>query len=222
MHANGSHIRHFTLRLEYDFFEALAAACNPTAFPQCVAESHRSVLPALARILLGAPQLSSLRVHIPEDGDDCRASAWTQLLRMSTQGVTLGPALARVLPKHSTFPALRALHLDGISHLAPLVRMTPNLTALSARMCEGFSEDACRELVDRALPLLPHLQELAFDPFSLHFVGSESSIPQSIMAAVPGLQILDLRSRAFDYSAGRTEWRTTDKIVSTSNLDSTV
>lgn len=85
-------------------------------------------------------------------------------------------------------------------------------------MCEGFSEDSCRELVDRALPLLPHLEELAFDPFSLHFVGSELNIPKAIMAAVPGLQILDLRSRAFDYSAGCTEWRTTDKIVSASSL----
>ncbi|KAG9121807.1 hypothetical protein FRC07_002079 [Ceratobasidium sp. 392] len=203
-HETLGYMRHFTLRLEYDFFEAFAAACQ--------AQCGQSILPALAHILLNAPQLCSLRVQIPDNREDYRASAWTQLLRLNTQGVALGAALARVLPANTTFSALRTLHFDGVSQLVPLVRMTPNLTTLSAHMCEGFAEEACRELVQGALPLVPCLEELAFDPFSLHFASSGLNVPKAIAAVVPNLQTLDLRSRAFDFGSGRTEWRTTDTI----------
>ncbi|QRV87498.1 hypothetical protein RhiJN_15516 [Ceratobasidium sp. AG-Ba] len=199
-----TYMRHFTLRLEYDFFEAFAMACQ--------SQRDDSILSALAHILLNAPQLCTFRVQIPDNRDDYVASAWSQLLRLNTHGVALGSALARVLPANTTFPALRTLHLDGVSQLAPLVRMAPNLTALSAHMCEGFAEDACRELVECALPLVPGLKELAFDPFSLQFTTSGLNVPKAIMAAAPGLQNLDLRSRSFDFSTGHTEWRTTDTI----------
>ncbi|KAG8745759.1 hypothetical protein FRC10_007020 [Ceratobasidium sp. 414] len=198
------YMRHFTLRLECDFFDEFAAACQ--------AQCGQSVLPALAHILLSAPQLSTLRIQIPDIRDDYHANSWSQLLRLNAQGVALGSALARVLPANTTFPALRTLHLDGVSQLGPLVRMTPNLTALSAHMCEGFAEDACRELVQGTLPLIPCLEELAFDPFSLQFASSGLNVPKAIIGAAPGLQILDLRSRSFDFSTGHTEWRTTDAI----------
>lgn len=206
--------RHFNIRLEYDFFEALAAACDPTAFPHCTALQHQALLSQLAHILLNAPQLSSFCAQIPDNNADSCASAWTQLLRLNAQGLALGSALARVLPQNTTFPALRTLHLDGVSHLTSLVRMTPNLTSLSAHMCEGFSETASRELIEGTLPLVSRLEELAFDPFSLQFAGSGLNVPKAIVAAAPGLRVLDLRSRAFDYGTGRTEWRTTDRIVS--------
>ncbi|KAF8681596.1 hypothetical protein RhiXN_03889 [Rhizoctonia solani] len=206
------YMREFNIRLEYDFFEAFAAACDPTAFPQCTALRHQSVIPALARILLSAPQLASLRVQIPENTGDSWASAWTELLRLNTQGLPLGAALSRALPPNTTFPALRTLHLDGLAQLAPLARMTPNLVTLSAHMCEGFSEAASREFIENTLPLLPNLNELAFDPFSLHFAGSGLNVPKEIVASASQLQTLDLRSRAFDYGTGRTEWRTTDQI----------
>ncbi|KAG9101981.1 hypothetical protein FRC06_002429 [Ceratobasidium sp. 370] len=198
------YMRHFTLRLECDFFDEFAAACQ--------AQCGQSTLPELAHILLSAPQLSTLRIQIPDNRGDYHPSAWSQLLRLNAQGVALGPALARVLPVNATFPALRTLHLDGVSQLAPLVRMTPNLTALSAHMCEGFAEDACRELVQGALPLIPCLEELAFDPFSLQFASSDLNVPKAIIAAAPSLQTLDLRSQSFDFSTGHTEWRTTDTI----------
>ncbi|KAG9090793.1 hypothetical protein FS749_000282 [Ceratobasidium sp. UAMH 11750] len=198
------YMRHFTLRLECDFFDEFAAACQ--------AQCGQSILPELAHILLSAPQLSTLRIQIPDNQGDYHTSAWSQLLRLNAQGVALGPALARVLPANTTFPALRTLHLDGVSQLAPLVRMTPNLTCLSAHMCEGFAEDACRELVQGALPLVTCLEELAFDPFSLQFASSGLNVPKVILAAAPGLQTLDLRTRSFDFSTGHTEWRTTDTI----------
>ncbi|KAB5594589.1 hypothetical protein CTheo_1911 [Ceratobasidium theobromae] len=206
------YMRHFNIRLEYDFFEALAAACDPTAFPHCTALQHQALLSQLAHILLNAPQLSSFCAQIPDNNADSCASAWTQLLRLNAQGLALGSALARVLPQNTTFPALRTLHLDGVSHLTSLVRMTPNLTSLSAHMCEGFSETASRELIEGTLPLVSRLEELAFDPFSLQFAGSGLNVPKAIVAAAPGLRVLDLRSRAFDYGTGRTEWRTTDRI----------
>ncbi|KAJ1308483.1 hypothetical protein OPQ81_004187 [Rhizoctonia solani] len=206
------YMRNFNIRLEYDFFEAFAAACNPAAYPQCTALRHQSLIPALAHILLSAPQLTSLRVQIPDKTGNSWASSWTELLRLNTQGLPLGAALARALPQNTTFPALRTLHFDGVSQLAPLVRMTPNLVRLSAHMCEGFSEVACREFIESTLPLLPNLKQLAFDPFSLHFAGSGLNVPKAIAASASELEILDLRSRSLDYGTGHTEWRTTDQI----------
>ncbi|EUC67440.1 hypothetical protein RSOL_510970 [Rhizoctonia solani AG-3 Rhs1AP] len=205
------YMRHFSIRLEYDFFEAFAAACDPAAFPQCTALRHQSLIPALAHILLSTPQLTSLRVQIPDNTGDSWTSAWTELLRLNTQGLPLGATLASALPSNTTFPALRSLHFDGVSQLAPLARMTPNLVRLSAHMCEGFSEAASREFIENTLPLLPNLKELAFDPFSLHFAGS-LNVPKAIVTSVSQLQTLDLRSRTFDYGTGHTEWRTTDQI----------
>ncbi|CAE6473978.1 unnamed protein product [Rhizoctonia solani] len=205
------YMRHFSIRLEYDFFEAFAAACDPAAFPHCTALRHQSLIPALAHILLSAPQLTSLRVQIPDNTGDSWASAWAELLRLNTQGLPLGAALASALPSNTTFPALLTLQIDGVSQLAPLARMTPNLVSLSAHMCEGFSEAACREFIENTLPLLPNLRELAFDPFSLHFTGL-LNVPKAIVSSASQLETLDLRSRTFDYSSGRTEWRTTDQI----------
>ncbi|CAE6443454.1 unnamed protein product [Rhizoctonia solani] len=206
------YMRHFSIRLEYDFFEAFAAACDPAAFPHRTVLRHESLIPALAHILLGAPQLASFRVRIPENTGSSWASAWTELLRLNTQGIPLGAALASALPQNTTFPALHTLHFDGVSQLAPLVRMAPNLVSLSAHMCEGFSEASCREFIENTLPMLPNLKELAFDPFSLHFAGSGLNVPKAIVASASQLQTLDLRSRAFDYGTGHTEWRTTDQI----------
>ncbi|CAE6485286.1 unnamed protein product [Rhizoctonia solani] len=207
-----SYMRHFNIRLEYDFFEAFAAACDPAAFPHCTALRYQSLIPALAHILLSARQLTSLRVQIPDNTGNSWASAWTELLRLNNQGLPLGPALARALPENTTFPALRTLHFDGVSQLAPLACMAPNLVSLSTHMCEGFSEAACREFIENTLPLLPNLKELAFAPFSLHFAGSGLNVPKAVVASASQLQTLDLRSRAFDYGAGHTEWRTTDQI----------
>ncbi|KAF8760315.1 hypothetical protein RHS01_02019 [Rhizoctonia solani] len=187
------YMREFNIRLEYDFFEAFAAACDPTAFPQCTALRHQSVIPALARILLSAPQLASLRVQIPENTGDSWASAWTELLRLNTQGLPLGAALSRALPQTPLSP-----------HSALSTSMVwPNSPRWLA---------ASREFIENTLPLLPNLKELAFDPFSLHFVGSGLNVPKEIVASASQLQTLDLRSRAFDYGTGRTEWRTTDQI----------
>ncbi|KDN48114.1 hypothetical protein RSAG8_03130, partial [Rhizoctonia solani AG-8 WAC10335] len=205
-------MRHFNIRLEYDFFEAFAAACDPAAFPHYTALRHQSLIPALAHILLSAPQLASLRVQIPDNTGDSWPSAWTELLRLNTRGLPLGAALASALPSNTTFPALRTLHFDGVSQLAPLACMTPNLISLSAHMCEGFSEATCREFIENTLPLLPNLKELAFDPFSLHFAGSGLNVPKAIITSASQLQTLDLRSRTFDYGTGHTEWRTTSQI----------
>ncbi|CAE7187365.1 unnamed protein product [Rhizoctonia solani] len=206
------YMRHFSIRLEYDFFEAFAAACDPAAFPHCTALRNQSLIPSLAHILLSAPQLTSLRVTIPDNTGHSCTSAWTELLRLNSQGLPLGAALASAVPPNTTFPALRTLHFDGVSQLAPLARMTPNLVSLSTHMCEGFSEAACREFIENTLPLLPNLKQLAFDPFSLRFAGSGLNVPKAIVTSASQLQTLDLRSRAFDYGAGNTEWRTTDQI----------
>lgn len=177
----------------------------------------------LANILSRTPSIQSLRILVADNNGP--RSAWRKFGSSPALGVAFSAAFADACSSIESFTLsmLTTIELDGFESLSSLLRITPNLTSLSARMSGGFSQASNVELAE-AVKFVPGLKTLEYTPESLRMYSApasreetnypvhgdvdlemipleinESSVEfvKSIAQTLPQLETLDLTSRSF-------------------------
>lgn len=176
-----------------------------------------SLYGVLIGLLCQTPRIITLRMRVAEMLGV--RSGWGKFAMSHRNngcyGIPIGRAIGEAIRTTGilSIPSLRSLEMDGFQDIELLVKLAPNLEALTMCMSGGFAPYVNAELV-WALQGSPILKRLVYTPTSLDLDASVLRLPagkretsgstlgllEAIGRLVPHLEALDLQARTFDES----------------------